>query len=371
MALDLRGMGVYAMPKILVYPGTVASERFVPLSISLSGSVFGNGSASVSALDLGVGFSRAGAVVTPGNNRDPSGNYYGGRWTIDIGSTYKYQFLLTNADCSRLHGGRKVDLTFDDLKNTWAILKTNEIYSQYTTYAALVNALIAEVTGISGNDMAQCPDTISLATPLSNFCTEGIYKIDNSTFLNEIMKLLEMGGYCLFSEPNSGALRIISITPTLSASFASHTIDANSAPVGLMVKDAKFSLNYLGIPTSVIVTDGNSPKTFTYGRYVGTGSEIENANYDISKRNQPSYAVVYGNTDEQMQATAKNIYKFGAKGARVLSVTMAGIPFSPILWTTLVWTDAQGNTGSWLVTDFSIDIQPGSLHTTLTALAPS
>ena len=379
--MALRGIGLYAMPKVLIYPTQLGrehpeqKERFVPLSINLSGSVFGNGSASATVIDMGEDFVKTGQIITPGSSRSPLQNYYGGRWNIDIGDTYKYQFLLTSADSTRLLGGRRVDLSFDDLKNSWALLKTNEIYSSYSTYEALVNALITEVTHISGNDPAQCPDTISISShpALSLFCTDGIYKIDNSTFLNEIMKLLQMAGFCLFAEPNSGDLRIVSITP-LTTVFATHTINANTAPLGLMIKDAKFSLNYMGIPTAVIVTDGNSPRTFTYGRYVGTGgvagvggSLIDNRNYDISNRNQPSYAVVYGLSNAQMQATAESIYTLGAAGERVLQVTMAGIPFSPILWTNLVWTDDQENTGTWLVTDFSIDIQPNALHTTITA----
>ena len=367
------GQAVYVMPKVYIYPeGQEAlKDRFVLLNVSLNGSFFGNGSASASVLDLGAGYSKNGNICVAGYTQ--VADTFGGLWVIEVEGQHAYYFLITNCVTTRLRsGGKKLELSFDDIKNTWAVLKTNTIYKQFTTYMDLVNSLIGEANTLEGAVL--CNDEVVLATPLIAFCDEGIYEINNSTFLAEIMKLCEQGGYNLYSDPELGVIKIIDpILSALADDFEDdNIINATNSDEGLKVISANYTLNYMGIPTSVVVTDANSPKTYAYGRYanaLGTLIDLDlcNSNYNIAKRDQLVYATVYGLSDDQMKKTAMNIYKLGVKSARVLNFTVAGIPFSPILWTKLHWTDQQGNTGKWVITDFNIEIAPCNLKTTLTA----
>jgi hypothetical protein len=359
------GQAIYVMPKIYIYPeGQEAlKDRFVLLNVSLSGSFFGNGSASASVLDLGAGFSKSSNICVAGYT--PHEDTFGGLWVIEIEGQHSYEFLITNCVSTRLRsGGKKLELSFDDIKNTWSVLKTNTIYKEFVTYMDLVNSLIAEANTLEG--AVVCDDETILDTALSAFCDEGIYEINNSTFLAEIMKLLEQGGYNLYSDPELVRIKIIDpILSVLNNDFEDeNTINATNSEEGLTVVNANYTLNYMGIPTSVVVTDANSPKTYAYGWYAGANERV---NHDIAKRDQLVYTTVYGLSDAQMKITAENIYKLGVKSARVLNFTVAGIPFSPILWTKLHWTDQQGNTGIWVITDFSIEIAPCNLKTTLTA----
>lgn len=385
MAYRSCGIAKYLNKEVLVYPssftGDFEKNRFQPIRVSMEGSVFKEAGASISVVDLGADYmertENSGAkTLIAKYTSQPTDNYLGGLWTIELPNYgISYQYLLSNATNKIEKKGKTFEISLDDIRNCWAVLKTNSVYKKadFPQFKNLVNQLMGEAATLEPNIICDTP--ITLDTSLDYFSEEGLYQISNSTFLEEIQKLLEEGGLNLYSDPRTGTLKVINPLEIPTTIYPSHILSAippsnpskNTDYKYLAIKSAEFNLDYKGIPTSVVVTDGVNPKTYVYGRYDGSGNVIDLSNYNIAKRDQLSYLQIYGLNPSQMAITAKRVYNLGASSARVLKVTIAGLPFIEMLWTILQWTDSMGNTGNWLITDYNIEISANSFFTTITA----
>ena len=326
--------------------------NFYPTRMSLSGSIFQKGSASISGIE------KAGSDGTFYDVRD-----LGGLWQIyfDNGTSEDliWQGYMMDVDSTRKYEVYERSFSLVDMTEAWDILLTDSIFPSTANSSYTIGDLIKDLadgavagSGINYNFL------VSDSTLLSDVLNNDFYTVRDSSYLAELNKVLLWMGYKLYADPLKGKISIIS--PVNTATFGT---------TGLSFSDpstisASFKVDYSNMATTVVVGDDVSGKAVSYGHLGGTP---DSTNYDLRKIEKPAFVTTYNVKDAKLSDIAKQVFDLSRQGAQKLKVVKAGYYTNSILWNEFDWTDANGGLGTYKITDYIVEIS-NTIQTTVEAI---
>lgn len=329
-----------------------SNKKRVLLELYYSANMFGRGSARA------VFFEQDGTAmaVTP-----PLNQGFTGKWIIRVGNNTKFIGFLTNITSERQQGGSIRTYEFADVLQGWDVLQTNKTYpnspSETYTVHNLLNDMVYNATSLSGIQLkgGHVPPNNTLVKDLYE---EGVYTVTNSTYLAEIQKICQDLGYLVFCDVGFGDVTILD---PFNLSRATLDFNMNS------VIDANFSVDYLSMPSTVLVNDDVTLKGVAYG-HLGTGANQNDAIYNMTRINNLLFATTFGVKEEALSQIAQKIFTIGKNQPRVLTLTKAGDEYSSLaLGSTIYWSDSRGGTGAYTVFSYETRITPKEYTTTYKA----
>jgi hypothetical protein len=273
--------------------------------------------------------------------------------------------FLTNVDSQRSQGGSIRTYTFTDVLQGWDVLLTNTVYPTSTdpTYTVhnLLNDIAYNAITISGIQLkdSHVPANSML---LSDLYEEGIYSITNSTYLAEIQKICQDLGYVVFCDTGFGNVTILD---PFNIERGVYVFTEDGQPDSNSIMDASFSIDYLSMPSTVLVNDDITLKGVAYG-HLGTGANLDDSVYNLTRINNLTFATTFGVKEAKLAGIGKQLYDIGKNQSRVLTLTKAGDEYSSlILGAEIAWTDSRGGTGSYTVFEYETTISRTEYKTVL------
>ena len=317
-------------------------------NLSLKGSIFNQGSASITFFEKesNGGFSNI--------------NNFGGKWTVQLDGNSVWQGYVMDVKSTRGQKFMKREVSLVDQTEAWNVLVKDKLYPSTANSSYTVGNLISDLA----NDAALASGVVTgmvadNSTLLSDVLENGTYVIRSSTYLAEINKVLQWIGYKVYADPYSGKISIID--PNNTGTMGSLDIAFNSDEL----LNASFDIRYRDIATTVVVGDDVSGKATAYGHLADTPDD---KNYDLRKLEKVAFVTTYGVKDTSLPNIAKSVFDLSRKGNQKLVVEFAGYRKQSLLWNALSWVDANGNTGSYKVSDYEISISPQEIKTTVEAV---
>lgn len=326
-----------------------SNEKRALLELSYSGNIFGRGYARSVFFEP----DSTSMILTPSLSQG-----FTGKWIIKVNSNTKFIGFLVNMESERTQGGSIRTYEFIDVLQGWDVLQTNKIYpatsnSGYTVHN-LLNDMVYNAISLSEIQLhsSHVPPNSTLLTDLYE---EGFYSVTNSTYLAEIQKICQALGYVVFCDPGFGDVTILN---PFDMDRGTLDFDFDS------VIDAGFSIDYLSMPSTILVNDDINLKGLAYG-HLGTGSNLDDTVYNFTRINNLTFATTLGIKEDSLSSVAQKLYNIGKKQARVLTLRKAGDEYSSTcLGQTIYWTDSKGGTGTYTVSSYETIITPRSYITT-------
>ena len=319
-------------------------------NLSLKGSIFSQGSASITFFEKP-------------NRSDGSFsniNDFGGKWIIQLDGNSVWQGYVMDVKSIRGQKFMKREVSLVDQTEAWNVLVKDKLYPLTTNSSYTVGNLISDLANDAASASGVGTDTVAdSSTTLSSILENETYVIRSSTYLAEINKVLQWIGYKVYADPYTGKISIID--PNNTGTMDSLSIAFNSDEL----LNASFDINYRDIATTVVVGDDISGKAVAYGHLADTS---DNTNFNLRKLEKVAFVTTYGVKDTSLSDIAKSVFDLSRQGNQKLVVEFAGYRKQSLLWNALSWVDANGNSGSYKVSDYEISISPQEIKTTVEAV---
>ena len=340
---------IIKLPQITVdTPAGTLGDNITIAGMSLSGSVFNQGKASITFYEK------------PNNGSYMNVWDMPGEWTIYLDGVKVWTGYTENLNSTRYVNLMRREVTLVDKTEAWDILLKDKVYpvpaSDTYTVGNLISDLANEAAMLSGVGINSLPDNSTL---LKDILKDKQYVVRSSTYLAELNKVMNWVGFKIFADPAQDVLNIID--PNNTPTFGSVDIQFNSDEL----MEAGFDFSVENIATTVVVGDEVSGKAVAYGSQASTP---DNTNLDIRKREKTAFVTTYGIDDEtKLSDVAKEVYDLSRRGSQSLKVKIGGYRQN-LLWYGLNWTDANGNAGAYKIASYTINVSPQEISTTLEAI---
>lgn len=319
----------------------LSGKRRIITSITYGSSLFSGGSATIQLFEpMGI---------------EPLMSL-GGIWQISIDDIVRFQGFLSNAGKQRYKGGNLFSYNLIDVSRAWDVLLTNTVFPtsanpdyKVTDFLTSLKNTVGGLSGIYLNGVVP----INLAK-FTDIYKDGTLSVTDSSYLAEIQKACQNIGYLLIADV---AFADLVMLDALSPSRGDLNIDLD------YVERANFDIDILSIPATVLVTDDLTQKAKAYG-YLGTGSEYNHVNYDMTKINNIFFATVVGVDETALAGIAQKIYNLSRKASQVLTVVKADLeePYDRrMLGLDLNWDDSSNRRGEYTVSEYMVSVAPDKI----------
>ena len=330
--------------------GTLDSKRVVFTSVQLRSSVFNKGGATIELYEK------------PINGEYLSIFDLAGQWTINLSGSEVWTGIcyVESIHSDRLVNWMHRSITLTDQTEAWNVLLKDKVFPTQESSTYTVGNLIADlVNGAVAASGVTTDIVVDNSTTLISLLNQKQYSVRSSTYLAELNKVLSWMGYKVYADPYKGKISVIdpNTTPTQGTTNISFRSPELISP--------SFDIAYGDIATTVVTGDDISGNAVAYGHL---GNPANDTNYNLRKLAKVAFITTYGVKDEKLASVATSVYNLSRQGSQKLVIKFAGYLGQSLLWTALEWVDANGGKGNYKVSDYTIDISPQGVFTTLQAI---